>query len=224
MSVVGDSALWREALIDVYEQVRDAILRVWPACCVHLRGTVSGSGATTQQRRNRPPREDPITRRLVVRLKQDASLRTRMFIESQYEILPGSMEVEPNPVGYLDIAILFFAQTDRLCFAMECKRLNVPREQGRATLAREYVENGMMRFVTGQYSPDLPLGGMVGYVMDGDTPAAYTAIVEQIEQHAAPLLCDAARLRVIWQPTHFATEHARIEVPIELRHLLLSVN
>lgn len=36
--------------------------------------------------------------------------------------------------------------------ACECKRLNVPYKTGVRGLVSEYVDEGLMRFVTGQYS------------------------------------------------------------------------
>ena len=48
------------------------------------------------------------------------------------------------------------------------KRLNVPRDDGRRSLTKEYVMDGLSRFTTGQYSENLPVGFMLGYVLDGD--------------------------------------------------------
>ncbi len=78
-----------------------------------------------------------------------------------------------------------------------------------ATQARVYVEKGMMRFVCGQYAPTLPLGAMVGYVMDGNMETAYIAIRHQIEQHAQQLLYAPALFRDMKRPEHFSTMHQR---------------
>ena len=86
------------------------------------------------------------------------------------------------------------------------------------------VTKGMMRFVSGQYSPTWPLGAMLGYVMDGNMQTAYIAIRHQIEQHAQQLLYDPALFRDVKQPEHFSTTHQRPDIPIELRHLLLAAH
>jgi hypothetical protein len=224
MSATGDSQLWREALIDVYELVRYAILRAWPDCQAKIRLYVPPPKPKRRSGRNRKsvPLEDPITRGLIIRLRRDDTLRFRFFIDSQRELLPDSLrDGVSNPLGYLDIAIQFFIQMKQVCLALECKRLNVRRPEGRATLATEYVEKGMMRFVTGQYSRDLPLGGMIGYVMDGDLEGAHGAIRRKIEEVAVPLRCASPYIVVLQHPEYFSTDHARSPVPIQLRHLLL---
>ena len=51
-----------------------------------------------------------------------------------------------------------------------------PNQNRTATQASEYVTKGMMRFVSGQYSPTWPLGAMLGYVMDGNMQTAYIVV------------------------------------------------
>lgn len=159
------------------------------------------------------PRRDPIIRDSPV----------VVCIGSQWGILPEDPQADPKPIGYLDICLLFVTGADKLYLAMECKRLNVVRANNRrATRAYEYVEDGMMRFVRGQYSSGLPLGAMVGYVMDGDVETAYAAVRRQIKRHAQHLLCVPALFHDVKRPEHFSTAHQRPHVPIELRHLLLA--
>jgi hypothetical protein len=222
MSVIGKSEVWRKALVDVYDFVYRTILRVWPECRILLK-----AHPPQAQRKRRPtkgkrrrPIEDPITRSLIVLLRRDDVARQRYIINSQLELLPSSPDAAADPIGYLDIAIEFFVGADQLCLAMECKRLNIPH----ATLAGRYVEEGMMRFVSGQYSPHLPLGGMIGYVMNGDVERAYAAIRGQIDAHAEQLLCDPGGIVDSEWPVRFRSRHRRTAVPIELRHLLLPMN
>ena len=99
-----------------------------------------------------------------------------------------------------------------------CKRLNVKG----ASLAREYVREGMMRFVTGKYSPELPIGGMIGYVMDGNVEAASRSVIEQIVSGSNELRCTEDSVIFLARPDHFSTVHARNPITIELRHQLLS--
>jgi hypothetical protein len=222
MSVIGESEIWRREMVDVYDLIHQTILRVWPECrrCLELYPpkAVRKRGAK-KGRLNHPP-EDPITRQLIVHLRRDKGVRERLVINSQVELLPSSSDVPVDPIGYLDISIEFFVGTDQVCLAVECKRLNVAR----ATLAGPYVLEGMMRFVNGQYSPDLSLGGMIGYVMDGDVERAYAAVRGQIESQAILLLCNHADIIDAPRPHHFRSSHLRAPVPIELRHILLSMN
>jgi hypothetical protein len=217
VSIIGESERWRAALRDKYEIISQAINRAWPDCRARIRATGPGTYLETQAY------EDPITRYLIVLLRRDRVIRdSPLFIESQRELLSEEPERGVVPEGYIDIGILFFLSSHKLCLALECKRLNVIRHGVRATLAGQYVREGMMRFVTGQYSPDLSLGGMVGYVMDGEMAAAYRAIKDKIAEHSDELLCDPGRIADAGQPHQFSTEHNRPVVPIELRHLLLS--
>src|SRR3546814_10452424 len=43
---------------------------------------------------------------------------------------------------------------------------------GVANLCGAYVDDGLMRFVTGQYSNGLPMAMMIGYVMNGNNVRA----------------------------------------------------
>ena len=109
-------------------------------------------------------------------------------------------------------------------FVFESKRLNVPDSN-----AGEYVgESGMMCFVTGKYSRGLPLGGMIGYVMDGDLRRANRNVQRAIRRERkalrispggdfqpTPLLSDST-----W---HGETHHHRDDGVIAIFHLLLPV-
>lgn len=225
MSVLGSSERWREALVDVYDLVHATILRVWPDCRskLQIQELSPPLKRRSRKRKAQQPYEDPITRSLIVQLRRDDAIRRRLIVNSQVELLPSSPELAAEPIGYLDIAIEFFAHADQLCLSVECKRLNVLGKRF-ATLAGPYVEQGMMRFVNGQYSPSVSLGGMIGYVMNSDVEAAYKAVREQIESRAEALLCDTSTIIDADKPVHFCSTHSRAPVPIEIRHLLLSMN
>lgn len=224
MSLVGDSPPWRTSLLSVYDTVRAAIMRAWPTCVSRIRvpNLPLGTPASTRQRK-KEDLEDPITRDLVRRLKQDGEIRGRFHVESQREMIEPSLSLSPDPKSYLDIAIVFFVSVDEVCLTLECKRLNVVRSKGRgkATLAREYVEKGMMRFVNGQYSSENSLGGMIGYVMDGDIAAAHEAVIKKIDSTSA-LLCSSGTIQILKHPDYFSTVHNRTPITIELRHQLLA--
>ena len=117
----------------------------------------------------------------------------------------------------------------KIFFAVECKRLNVTRKSGFKHLADAYVEEGMQRFIDGQYSCGLPCGGMVGYVMDNQVETAFAKVQSEI----------AGRLEKLCVPTGKAlkkpsstlpdyefsadTVHVLSDGEFALHHLLLGV-
>lgn len=120
------------------------------------------------------------------------------------------------------------AQT--IFFTLECKRLRVTTPSGFRDLVDKYVDDGVMRFVNGRYSPGLPCGGMIGYVMDNETSKAFISVIAEIKLKAASL-----KLRVkdgIRTPsmilsgfeTSADTFHERADGLFQLHHLLVGVS
>src|SRR6266852_5973287 len=67
-----------------------------------------------------------------------------------------------KPDGRIDIKITYsFVETEY--FGIECKRVNDKSND----LAKKYVSKGLMRFVTGKYSPGHDWMAMIGFVVDG---------------------------------------------------------
>ncbi|MEQ8836320.1 MAG: hypothetical protein RID07_05890, partial [Lacipirellulaceae bacterium] len=109
--------------------------------------------------------------------------------------------------------------------AYECKRLNVSYSGARQSLATPYVNEGVKRFVTEQYAEGLPVGCMLGYVLDGDLSfaqgrvhAAITANKDAVAltngpDSASPIAC----------VERFTTDHTRPTSGkmIHVRHSLL---
>jgi hypothetical protein len=125
--------------------------------------------------------EVPITLRFCCHLK----LRKNSLRDLPVRIERESTEddtIRGRERGRIDIRFTeAYSCREDVYFAFECKRLNVPpsRPSKRKTvrsLARPYVHDGLMRFVTGQYGRNLEHGGMIGYVMDSDTPAAVRSV------------------------------------------------
>src|ERR1035441_10229988 len=84
-------------------------------------------------------------------------------------------------LGQLDICFKHL-QSTRDYFAVEAKRLHVAYGSGmRPEYLRLVGNEGMKAFIEGQYSKNLPAGGMLGYVMDGDTPKAWSGLATRIE-------------------------------------------
>jgi hypothetical protein len=66
---------------------------------------------------------------------------------------------------------------------LESKRLHVTYPGGKeSTEYSVYAgDEGMMAFMEGQYSKNLPAAGMLGYVMDGNTDAAWDGLAACLE-------------------------------------------
>jgi hypothetical protein len=208
MSIVGKSRLWVSSFEDVHTLLIDAIVRVWPSC----RATCL---ATTL--------EDEITRKLVVLIRKDQTIRSSpFFVESQLELLPPDLKGDVTAKGYLDIAILFFTASRKVYLAFECKRLNISDARGnRKSLATEYVLEGMLRFVRAQYAKSFPVGAMIGYVIDGDTFSATSAVLIQTRKYHRRLRCRSRDIRSGAPPAALTTMHRRACGNIRLTHLLV---
>lgn len=207
--IVGDPRDWKDRFITVDERLLWRILHVWPTCVGLLPGQ---------------PEEDTITINLVHLLSIDAVVRRIChFVTYQHE----PFGTHPNGVkfskGKIDVAILLDQERERY-LAYECKRLNVIHGGTRSSLATPYVKDGMMRFLTEQYAAGLPVGCMLGYVMDGDLAFALAQVNAAIAAQKAPLgLVDGPTSgQQVAGIERFSTDHQRANKShIELRHVLL---
>jgi len=132
--------------------------------------------------------EDWITTRLHRRLIHEPSFRDGPL---QIHLHPGivSSHADPEintPEGQLDLQISCGLGYE-VYFAIEAKRLRVSLPSRFFLGGREYVKDGMMRFITGQYAPFMRAGAMLGYVYDGETENARTDIDRQVQKKAKEL-------------------------------------
>ncbi|MEW5997870.1 MAG: hypothetical protein AB1729_03680 [Pseudomonadota bacterium] len=206
--VVGDAQAWADKFVTFDNRFLQRIIAVWPSCMALLPGQ---------------PHEDTITINLVDLLWKDATVRRLChWIEYQYEPFGLAPDGSKFSKGKIDIGVLLTWKRD-LYLAYECKRLNVVGPSGRSSLATAYVTQGMMRFLTEQYAEGLPVGCLLGYVMDGDVAFASTAVNAAITAHA-PLLLLAGPDPMPPEAgtSRFATLHNRSPAAnISLRHALL---
>ncbi len=101
--------------------------------------------------------EDHITNHLVAALIRTKKVPGR--IVPQYCLLtdaPAKGVTLPSSIDF----VLTIGDDENVYLACECKRLNVPCKSGTRSLVGEYVDDGLMRFVNGQYSNGLPLAMM----------------------------------------------------------------
>ncbi|MYB36327.1 MAG: hypothetical protein F4Y26_02835 [Gammaproteobacteria bacterium] len=207
---VGNASAWTARLRTLDERFLERVVALWPRC----RDVLPDS-----------PAEDTITENVVAVLSKDAQSR-RLFhhVEYHYEPFGYTPEGFAFSKGEIDMAVLLDQERDRY-LAYECKRLNVPRKGGTRSLATEYVRCGVRRFVTEKYAADLPVGCMLGYVLDGDTSTARTKVLAALEapKNNAALLGKPRPERPIGAVHRFSSDHARHPSgqQIEIRHALL---
>lgn len=184
------------------------VVAVWPNCTAVL---------------TRHSDEDTITRTIVDRIGRLGAARRYLQLVYHYEPFAYTASGAAVSKGQIDIAVLV-TKSREIYLAYECKRLNViTSNRHRRALATEYITKGVMRFIREQYSENLPLGCMLGYVMDGDLSFAYARIEAAIMAkgqdlglegplEAEPPIAPAQR---------FVTKHVRDGKWIEMHHALL---
>jgi len=156
--------------------------------------------------------ENRITRELVIEAKRHPTVAN-----APYQVIPQYLVYHNNgDDGAIDIVLTI--GEDDLYLAYEAKCLNTPDSK-----AAEYVKEGMIdRYITGKYSEEMDIAGMVGYVFDGDMDKAERNVSNAIFREATDLLMNPA-IRPVWTDHKTTTYHDRHPLPITLSHLLLSV-
>jgi hypothetical protein len=142
----------------------------------------------TFRKQSETDREDRLTTRLYRQLIREPVFRDGpLQINSQTDIVNSEVDSEKNTVeGRLDLQVSC-GHGFEVYFAIEAKRLRVSLPSGLFSGSREYVKNGMMRFVTGQYAPFMEAGAMLGYIYDGNIKNAHSDIDRQILKHEREL-------------------------------------
>lgn len=134
------------------------------------------------QKKTENDHEDWITRRLHAQIIlvypfRDGPLDIRMQSE-----IPSLDSDADTPGGKIDL-LVSCGQGFQIYFAIEAKRLRVRSSKGRLDAGNDkYVNDGMMRFVTGQYAPLMETGAMLGYVYDGKTDKARSGVAGYIRR------------------------------------------
>lgn len=111
-------------------------------------------------------------------------------------------------------------------FAIEAKRLRVRSTSGKMDAGNDdYVNDGMMRFVTGQYAPFMNTGAMLGYVYDGDINKARSGVASYIAGEATTLslMGRFVRSSILSQKLIDETQHALKNRSFTIYHLFLAV-
>lgn len=177
MSVTGSPAAWIELLERMLPEILRLIVDTWQVL----------------PRPFADDREDAITEILCRALRENRAVR-----ELPFYVQIQMVELDPAPgleLGRLDIAFLPTglpgAPSEAVYLCLECKRLNVVRNGQRRPGGSEYVVHGMLRFVSGQYARAVRHGSMLGYVLDGDVPAAIGNVETNVRSQHVALCMDA---------------------------------
>lgn len=170
------------------------------------------------------PEEDDITHNLRMRFHHDDVLR-RMFYSWETQFEPPGLTPSGKYAreGIIDL-VLFWDQDPSRYLAYEAKRLNATMPSGFQPLSGKYVSDGLARYVSEKYAEGLPFGGMLGYVLDGDLPAASDRISRVLESKSQKLAlcCLPGSLPNIGSALRFQTRHVRRNgAEIEVVHTLL---
>jgi hypothetical protein len=201
---------WLPHFRGLEERIADAVEAAWPVCITPL-----------QSKKNSMTHEDHITEHLVQSL-----IRTKLVpgrIIYQYTLLAEDSGGNVSAPSNIDF-VLTVGDDEDVYLACECKRLNVPYKTGVRGLVGEYVDEGLMRFVKGQYSSGLPLAMMLGYVMNAKTEMARRGLRRTLAVRSASIgLCSEIDATVVNSPSiRFRTTHACAPGHvIEVAHTLL---
>ena len=172
--------------------------------------------------------EDPITRLLFEVLDElmVADVCTPWVLYNQSERWDEAGEIS----GRTDLEFRYMARRHER-YVVECKRLNIPADESRkrsSPNSENYVTDGVLRFVTKQYSAEMPCGGMLGYVMDGEIAKAREALDASFGKYDDALkfyddrrFCGCSFLPS--SPHGALTIHRRGVERFDVHHLLVSV-
>ena len=203
----GNTAVWASFFVSIDNRFLERLAELWPSIVAKFSSR---------------PNEDAITRELVRIVSKDNVVQSLFYPEYQYEPFDYAADGTSCSKGKIDFAGIVFWDRD-IYLAYECKCLNVIRSGNRRSLASEYVHDGVMRYVTEKYAQNLPVGCMLGYVMDGDIEYATRSVKTAIKgAEGAALRSGPTDLDPIGSVSRIKTDHDRSESgPIEIRHAFL---
>lgn len=207
--VVGDAQSWAERFRSLDTRILQCIVDIWPTCLAILPNQ---------------PYEDTITLNLIdILLKDPKARRLFHWIEFHFEPVGYTLQGVAYSKGIVDMAVLLDRDKEKY-LAYECKRLNVVKKGKKSTQATPYVKDGVKRFVEEKYAENLPVGCMLGYVLDGDVSSACLKIQNAIVTNKNIIGFIAGSIQDISLDSvkRFSSRHLRnSSQEIEIRHALL---
>lgn len=208
--IIGESDVWATNFKRYDERLLERICEILPTCIAVLGDN---------------PYEDHITFNLVNRFYLDEVIR-KLFHHWEYQFEPPGYDEKGAAYSKGKIDFVAFWDLEREKYlAYEAKRLNVKTKSGTKSKATVYVTEGLARFVTEQYSEGLPVGCMLGYVLDGNTASVHTKVQKAITDNSTlvGLLSGPTPLSAILTAVRFETDHERQNKggQINIRHALV---
>lgn len=188
--VIGNVQLWEDTFPDhLVPNIIDLVSETW------LRLKKPGPSEL----------EVPITRRFKHALREEKNVR-RLPFRIEREMSEDDL-VTGEELGRIDLKFMpAESALEEVYFSFECKRLHALQKGRYRSLGSEYVTEGMLRYVTGQYAVKMLSGGMIGYVLDGECDRAIKTIEKSIKSNSA-------RLQLM-PPAKLATSSIRSTNPI----------
>jgi len=183
--------------------------------------------AATLRKKTDRDREDWITRRLYKRLIQIPAFRDGpLDIALKPELVYTSMDAD-KAEGELDLRVSC-SRGAEVYFALEAKRLRVHHQDGRLDLGNgEYVDDGMIRFITGKYAPFMKASAMLGYVYDGMTEKARSDVDRIVRKRAIDLYLkhpkQLKRSRILPDGSVHQTCHVLTNRSFTIYHIFLAI-
>jgi hypothetical protein len=208
--LAGDVGDWLDHFRTLEVRMAEAIEAAWPVCIGPLQ---LKKGAMTH--------EDHITNHLVETLIRTKKIPGRII--PQYSLLAAASDRSVTLSSNIDF-VLTIGDDEDVYLACECKRLNVPYKSGIRGLVGAYVDDGLMRFISGQYSNGLPLAMMLGYVMNARLDRARRGLRRAmiVRSKAINLKSEKDGPVIKGHPLRFFTTHAGASGHhIEVTHTLL---
>lgn len=157
MTPIGSPSQWSDVVQPQIETILRLITRTW-------------------DKLSAPPRnelERPIALRLTASLQNAPDRGSFPFrVVPEFMILDGA----GHELGRIDIAFIQFVCHDSVYFGVECKRLNSDEGGEWRWYHTQYVNEGIARFVSSRYAELVDAGGMVGFVLNGDTLTAISKV------------------------------------------------
>ena len=193
--LAGSPDAWLAHFRDLGEQMSEAIEAAWPICIGPLQAK---KGAMTH--------EDHITEHLVKALRKTKKVPGR--ITYQYVLLDEDANGNVTTPSSIDF-VLTVGDDEEVYLAYECKRLNVTYGTRVRNYCGPYVDDGLMRFVSGQYAKGLPMATMIGYVMNGNNATARRGLrrVMKLRTTALRLTAEQDRHSTAGRSTRFMSTH-----------------
>jgi hypothetical protein len=159
---------------------------------------------------------------MMVEKNRRPGLKSQIRIEE--EVGTRSSSISEKPEGRIDIKIIYsFDEAEY--FGIECKRLASNNKR----LTKKYVDEGVLRFVTGKYSPGHDWAAMIGFVIDGNHDKCIDLICDYLNQKSKEISMSenlAVEQRFGSTPNLYGTTHQQYghKFLLRLLHLFLSID